>query len=93
MHSEYSLTNQSISLGYQIRYLEENQHVDTASRILQRMFATNPLMDEDMWPINFEKRGRGWEATTFDDLQNHVAFPRLQGIVAKNAIHLCSVLA
>lgn len=47
----------------------------------ERLFEPNALMDDDMWPrdIRFEKRGRPWVSTTFQDLPNHVNFPQLQG--------------
>ena len=57
-----SLLNE-IHPGYKPLYLNEDDQVLMAENILLRMSVENPLLYEDMWPIDFRaraRRGDGW---------------------------------
>ena len=76
-----SLLNE-IHPGYQVLWLSAADQVPMAQNIIQRMDKENPLLYEDMWPIDFTSTGQrnGWTKVSiaYLEYENDVLeFPKL----------------
>ena len=76
-----SLLNE-IHPGYQLLWLSAADQIPMAHNIIQRMDKENPLLYEDMWPINFASTGprNGWAKVSIAYLEyvnDILGFPKL----------------
>lgn len=76
-----SLLNE-VHAGYKLLWLAPDDQVPMANNIIQRMDKENPLLYEEMWPIDFMSSGRrkGWEKVSlaFLEYENDIlGFPKL----------------
>ena len=76
-----SLLNE-IHAGYKLLWLAADDQVPMANNIIQRMDKENPLLYEELWPIDFMSSGRrkGWEKVklAFLEYENDIlGFPKL----------------
>ena len=82
-----SLLNE-IHMGYKLLWLAAADQVPMANNIIQRMDKENPLLYEEIWPIDFMSTGRrnGWQKVSlaFLEYENDVlSFPKLNEVDVK----------